>query len=73
MYYLIKESLTPCLAGEMENAAGETQYVAVLTTGEWQQRQRDCDQRREQGYPSRLDHCKFHTIPSDSFSIIQSI
>ena len=35
MYYLIKESLTPCLAGEMENAAGETQYVAVLTTGEW--------------------------------------
>ena len=39
MYYLIKESLTPCTPGEI--AGGGAQYVAVLTTEEWQQR-KDC-------------------------------
>ena len=34
MYYLIQESLTPCEAGEIrENGA---QYVALLSSGEWQ-------------------------------------
>ena len=35
MYYLIRESLTPCTPGEI--SGGEAQYVAVLTTEEWQQ------------------------------------
>ena len=35
MYYLIKESLTPCASGDISK--GEAQYVAVLTTEEWQQ------------------------------------
>ena len=38
MYYLIKESLTPCTMREMQS--GEAQYAAVLTAAEWQ-RQRD--------------------------------
>ena len=36
MYYLIKESLTPCSAEEIRT--GGAQYVAVLTAEEWQQR-----------------------------------
>ena len=39
MYYLIEETLTPC--GEEEIHRGDAQYVAVLTTQEWQ-RKRDC-------------------------------
>ena len=39
MYYLIRESLTPCNPGEIKNNGEETQYVAVLTTEEWQQSQ----------------------------------
>ncbi len=38
MYYLIKESLVPCDRKAMQHA--DAQYVAVLTTEEWQ-RQRD--------------------------------
>ncbi len=38
MYYSIRESLTPC--GEREIREGGAQYVAVLTTQEWQ-RQRE--------------------------------
>ena len=38
MYYLIKESLTPCTMRELQS--GEAQYAAVLTAAEWQQ-QRD--------------------------------
>lgn len=38
MYYLIKESLTPC--GEGEIREGGSQYVAVLSAREWQ-RQRE--------------------------------
>ena len=41
MYYLIKESLTPCTPEELRNAGEGNQYVAVLTTEEWKQRQ-DC-------------------------------
>ena len=39
MYYLIKESLSPCAPEDLTK--GGAQYVAVLTTEEWQQR-RDC-------------------------------
>lgn len=39
MYYLIKESLTPC--DEKAIFAGNVQYAAVLTMQEWQQ-QREC-------------------------------
>ena len=39
MYYLIKESLSPCAPKDLTK--GGAQYVAVLTTEEWQQR-RDC-------------------------------
>ena len=38
MYYLIKESLTPCAAEAVKNAG--VQYVAVLTSEEWK-KQRD--------------------------------
>ena len=37
MYYLIRESLTPCGFGELKGNGGEAQYVAVLTTAEWQE------------------------------------
>ena len=36
MYYLIKETLVPCKAEEIKNAA--EQYVAVLTSEEWKAR-----------------------------------
>ena len=36
MYYLIRESLTPCEPEDI--ASGGAQYVAVLTPEEWQQR-----------------------------------
>ena len=41
MYYLIKESLTPCAPEDI--AKGEAQYVAVLTAEEWQQRRDSFD------------------------------
>ena len=41
MYYLIKESLTPCAPADI--AKGEAQYVAVLTADEWQQRRDSFD------------------------------
>ena len=36
MYYLIKESLIPCAPEDLTRDGA--QYVAVLTTEEWQQR-----------------------------------
>ena len=38
MYYLIRESLTPCTMQELQS--GDAQYAAVLTSAEWQ-RQRE--------------------------------
>ena len=41
MYYLIKESLTPCGPEDIRNAA--VQFVAVLTGEEWRQRRDSFD------------------------------
>ncbi len=41
MYYLIRESLTPCKSEDL--ASGGAQYVAVLTPEEWQQRRESFD------------------------------
>ena len=41
MYYLIKESLTPC--SEEEIHEGSAQYVTVLTTQEWQRERESFD------------------------------
>ena len=42
MYYLIKESLTPCAPEEIRNTGG-VQYVAVLTGEEWRTRRDSFD------------------------------
>ena len=41
MYYLIKETLTPC--GESDIHGGDAQYVAVLTSQDWQQQRERFD------------------------------
>ena len=41
MYYLIKESLTPCGPEDIRNAA--VQFVAVLTGEEWRERRDSFD------------------------------
>ena len=68
MYYLIKESLTPCLPGDMENAAGETQYVAVLTTAEWQQRQECFDMLIDMGMEMNPPHETKAVVNQDSLT-----
>ena len=41
MYYLLKDTIVPCTAEEI--AAGDVQYVAVLTPEEWQERRTSFD------------------------------
>ena len=41
MYYLLKDTIVPCTAQEI--AAGDVQYVAVLTPEEWQERRTSFD------------------------------
>ena len=73
MYYLIRESLTPCTQEELRNAGEGTQYVAVLTTEEWKQRQ-DCfdmliDMEMETGLPHETKAVVNQDSLTGSFSI----
>ena len=68
MYYLIKESLTPCAPGEPGEAGGGTQYVAVLTTAEWQQRQDCFDMLIDMGMETTIPHETKAVVNQDSLT-----
>ena len=68
MYYLIKESLTPCTPEELKNAGEGTQYVAVLTTAEWQQRQDCFDMLIDMEMDTNLPHETKAVVNQDSLT-----
>ena len=60
MYYLIKESLTPCSPGDIKS--GKAQYVAVLTTEEWLQ--------RKEGFDMLIDMDMETTPPQETKAVV---
>ena len=66
MYYLLKDTIVPCTAEEI--AAGDVQYVAVLTPEEWQERRTSFDMGIELEPDSRDIHSTKAEVNFDSLT-----